>query len=78
MGNLMNFWKGVFSDNGSPSFSRVATGFALCFACGWVTAIVMKNHALPDFMGLVAFIGVLYGLNTAGNVGKSYGGKDQQ
>lgn len=61
----MDFWKGVFSDNGSPSFSRIATGFALAFACGWVTAIVMKTHALPDFMGLIGFVGVLYGINTA-------------
>lgn len=61
-----SFWRGVFSESdGTPSFARIATGFVLCFACGWVTAIVAHKFELPDFMGLVAFIGVLYGLNKA-------------
>ena len=61
------FWTGVFSEpDGTPSFSRVATAVALAFALGWVTHIVGHNHGLPDFAGLVAFIGVLYGINKAG------------
>lgn len=62
----MNFWKGVFSDDGQPSFSRISTGFALCFACGWVSAIVIHNHQIPDALtmgGLTAFVGALYGVN---------------
>jgi hypothetical protein len=60
---MIEFWKGVFSDNGSPSFSRVATGLIVAFSCGWVTHIVWTSHALPDFAGLALFIGTLYGLN---------------
>jgi hypothetical protein len=63
------FWAWVFAEqDGTPSFSRVATAFLLCFACGWVTALVMKHWALPDFAGLIAFIGVLYGINRAPSV----------
>lgn len=62
----MSFWRGVFSEaDGTPSFSRVATAVALAFALGWVTSIVARTHQLPDFSGLVAFIGILYGINRA-------------
>jgi hypothetical protein len=67
MSKFFAFLAGVFSDNGSPSFSRIGTGMALAFGCGWVTAIVRTTHALPDFTGLTMFIGMLYGLNVAGN-----------
>ena len=67
---IFAFLEGVFSDNGQPSFSRVGAGFALAFACGWVTAIVWKTHALPDFMGLTMFIGSLYGVNVVGSAFK--------
>jgi hypothetical protein len=62
----MTFWRGVFSEaDGTPSFARVATAVTLAFALGWVTAIVARTHQLPDFSGLVAFIGILYGINRA-------------
>jgi hypothetical protein len=58
------FMRGVFSEaDGTPSFSRVATGFTLAFALGWVTSIVWHGHALPDFAGLALFVGTLYGSN---------------
>jgi hypothetical protein len=41
----------------------VATGLIVAFALGWVTHLVCHNHALPDFGGLVLFIGALYGVN---------------
>lgn len=63
----MGFWRGVFSDGDQPSFSRVASGAVVFFALGWVTHIVWRSHALPDFGGLALFIGTLYGLNVAGN-----------
>jgi hypothetical protein len=64
----MNFWKGVFSEvDGTPSFSRVSTGLIVSFACGWVTAIVRHNHALPDLAGLALFVGTLYGANVIKN-----------
>jgi hypothetical protein len=61
----MSFWRGVFSDDGNPSFSRVASGAVVFFSLGWVTHIVWRNHALPDFAGLSLFVGTLYGLNVA-------------
>jgi len=76
----MKFWTfmaGVFSDNGTPSFSRVGAGLALAFACGWVTAIVCNSHALPDFTGLTLFIGALYGANIAGNAFRKPGPPQQ-
>jgi hypothetical protein len=63
---IMNhsFWRGVFCEaDGTPSFSRVATGLIVAFALGWVTHLVWHNNALPDFGGLVMFIGALYGVN---------------
>ena len=58
------FCRGVFSESdGTPSFSRVATGLIVAFALGWVTHLVWHNHALPDFGGLVLFIGALYSVN---------------
>jgi hypothetical protein len=58
-----DFWKRVFSDEGEPSLSRVATGVAVLFACVWISIIVAHNFALPDFAGVCFFIGTLYGLN---------------
>jgi hypothetical protein len=69
----MEFWKGVFTDGGSPSFSRVASGVALAFVCGWVTAIVYRTHAIPELNGVCLFIGTLYGTNSALNAFKSFG-----
>jgi len=64
----MEFWKKVFSESdGTPSFSRVASGFLVCFAAGWVTHLVWHNHVLPEFAGLSLFIGTLYGANKIGN-----------
>jgi hypothetical protein len=64
----MNFWKGVFSDNGNPSFSRVATGIALVAVICWITHIVRHLHAMPDFSGPSLFVGTLYGLNVGRNI----------
>lgn len=69
----MEFWKGVFSDNGNPSFSRIGAGFALAFSCGWVTSIVLKTKALPDLTGISLFIGTLYGVNSIRNkIGRAH------
>lgn len=62
------FWRGVFSESdGTPSFSRIATGVVVAFAVGWVTELVRHTHALPDFAGLSCFIGTLYGVNKISN-----------
>jgi hypothetical protein len=59
------FLEGVFSDNGSPSFSRVATAVLLTACIWWDTYFLYKLKVLPDFGGQIAFIGLLYGLNVA-------------
>lgn len=68
MAKFWAFMAGVFSDDGQPSFSRVGAGIALAFACGWITSVVLHNHALPDFGGVALFIGTLYGVNQAGGI----------
>ncbi len=61
------FWKLVFCESdGSPSFSRVASGLLIVFACGWITSLVLKNHAIPDLAGIALLIGVPYGVNKLG------------
>jgi hypothetical protein len=62
----MPFWRGVFSDDGIPSFSRIASGALVLISIVWVTIIVLRTHALPDFAGLALFISALYGINRAG------------
>ena len=59
------FWRGVFSDGGIPSFSRVASGALVLVSIVWVTIIVLRTHTLPDFVGLALFISALYGINRA-------------
>lgn len=71
---FFGFMAGVFTDdNGRPSFSRIGTGMAIAFACGWITDIVRHTHALPDFGGVSLFIATLYGLNTVKNLAKGGG-----
>jgi hypothetical protein len=66
------FWRGVFSEaDGTPSSSRIFTGLAVAFSMGWITHVVVHNHALPDtttFFGVAMFISALYGLNAAKSV----------
>lgn len=72
------FFIGVFSDNGSPSFSRIATAVIVAFALGWVTHLVMHNNSLPDFAGLALFIGTLYGANVGASALGSLKNGNQQ
>lgn len=65
---MNDFIRRAFSENGEPSSSRILTALVVFFACGWVTSIVARTHALPDFAGLALFIGTLYGVNQAGKV----------
>lgn len=59
-----HFFKGIFCEtDGTPSFARIASGVITAFACGWITSLVARNHALPDLGGLTAFVGTIYGLN---------------
>lgn len=63
---MLNFLKGVFSDGDQPSFSRVASGVLVAFACGWITALLYHDHKLPDpaeLLALGAFVTLFYGVN---------------
>jgi hypothetical protein len=63
----MNFWKSVFSDNGSPSASRVLTMLHSLCAVGVVANYSVHNHgAIPDIAtmgGLGVFATVHYAVN---------------
>ena len=72
------FWRGVFSEqDGTPSFSRVATGFIVGCALTWVTFIVWKTHGLPELLGLCGFVTVLYGTNKLSGAAASIFNKDK-
>jgi hypothetical protein len=60
------FWLGVMSDSGQPSWSRVASSIIVLFGCIWTTFLVYVNHVMPDVSGLALLIGVPYGLNVIG------------
>lgn len=58
------FVRGVFSsDSGSPSYSRIASGFALVCAMKWVNAIVAKTQVIPDLLNVLYLVGGLYFIN---------------
>lgn len=62
------FWKGILrEEDGTPSFSRAATGGVVFSILAWVTYVVLKTHAIPDLAGPASFLTTatlsLYGLN---------------
>jgi hypothetical protein len=74
------FIEGMFSDGGSPSFSRVATAVLLACMIWWDTyflyktlALIAAGHqisikeAMPDFFGQIAFVAMIYGVNVTGS-----------
>lgn len=68
----MNFLRGVFSDNGQPSFSRCASGVIVLSVLVWTSHVIFKTHALPDMGGISLFmstsVGTLYGTNKLGSM----------
>lgn len=71
---MSGFIRGVFSDNGAPSFSRVAAGFVVLMAGIWGTVIVLRTGTMPELGGLALFVGVLYGTNVGANAIKGRNG----
>jgi hypothetical protein len=68
---MKEFIKGVFSDNGSPSSSRVFTGLHSLTACSALLYVAIKTHGFPDGMtltGLGAFVGAPLGINAVRNI----------
>ncbi len=74
---MRQFLKQLFSESGEASFSRTGSFLALLLACGWVSYIVWKTHALPSLQGLTLFIGTLYGLGKTGETVQRIAGKKQ-
>ncbi len=65
---LLPFLKQVFSDNGSPSASRLLTLLHSLVTCACLIYVTIHNHAIPDGMtltGLGAFATAPYAINRA-------------
>ena len=62
----MNWLRQVLSEGDHPSFGRTASGLALVAGIAWVSWIVYQTKALPDLLGITAFIAALYGLSKTG------------
>jgi hypothetical protein len=80
---MIKFLREAFSEaDGTGSMTRFLTGVIVLFELGWVSYLVVKHGALPDFGGLVIFGGFLYGLNKASavtqNVTSSIAGKPEE
>lgn len=64
-----NFWKGVLSDSGVPSWSRVASSLLLIACITWDTIFLFRTGTLPDSGSLTAqalFMSSPYVINTTG------------
>jgi hypothetical protein len=71
-----NFFKGVFSDDGVPSFSRSGTALLVLAVVAWVTIIVWRTAMLPDdLISLAAFMSSLYAVNVGGSTVRAFGAK---
>lgn len=67
----LDFVKKAFSDDGTPSSSRLLTLFHSLVASGCLIFVVVKNHTLPDgtiLGGLGAFSTAHYLVNRATTV----------
>lgn len=71
LGPAFQYAKSAFSDNGTPSSSRLLTLFHSLVSCGCLIFVIAKNHVLPDGMaltGLGAFVTAPYAINRASNM----------
>lgn len=73
----MDFWRGVFSDNGSPSASRILMLLHFIIGSIWGTHVVYHTHTMIDAVtlaGLTAFVTAPYALNCARNAVTAFAG----
>lgn len=73
---MKDFIRGVFSDGGDPSSSRILMFIHAALGGTWVTHIVFRaNGSIPDFgtmAGVTAFVTAPYAINQFRNAfGKS-------
>ena len=70
----MSFWAGVFSEGGKPSYSRVASAFALIVSLSWISWEIRASTSMADVSMLIREIGpflaivlgLTYGVNKVG------------
>lgn len=73
----MGFWRGVFSDNGVGSSSRVLMGLFGITVCIAYLVVALHNHALPPAADTIAagvFASTPYALNQAKAAVASFSG----
>lgn len=61
--SLILFIRGVFSDNGEPSYSRIGSAFALICLMKAVWLIVQKTYVIPDLLNVLYLVGGIYFIN---------------
>ena len=54
--NIVTFIRNAFSNNGTPSSSRLLAGATVASTLMWVTYLVFKNGQLPDLTSAAVFI----------------------
>ncbi len=66
----MGFWRSVFSDGGSGSFSRVISGFLVINIIGLIDYVTIKTMKIPstDALAMLPVMLAFYGVNVMGNV----------
>jgi uncharacterized membrane protein len=74
----MDFWKGVFSEGGPGSASRVLSALFGVTVCACFAYVTIHNHALPpagDVLAAGTFAATPYAINQAKAAISSLGGK---
>ena len=72
------FWKGVLSDNSTPSWSRVASSLLLLACIYWDTLYELRAGKLPDagiYAAQALFIVSPYGINVSGKAAAMLAGR---
>lgn len=70
---MLAFLKAAFSDNGTPSSSRIIAAISTLASVGWITYMLIHSHVLPDVAtlgGLTAFGTAHYAVNRFSQMGK--------
>jgi hypothetical protein len=72
----IGFWRGAFSENGDPSFARLACGYMVIFTSMCVTFILVWKPILVSVMGsllggIATIIGLIYGAARLGAAGQA-------
>jgi len=75
---MKQFIKGAFSDNGTPSSSRIVSAVCALASIVWISHVVYHTHALPDAVataGVTAFSTSHYVANKVGSAVEAFSKK---